>query len=135
MYAGRTEPTYPIGGSGLTRGELITLRRVFLFVEGAVDKLVFQELFGDRLRDAGVEVMAMHGTSKMQAIIESDLLFESYRQPIAVIVDNIVQDELPPATTSLSLNGSAEGAASRTRSSARLRSSSRTPITPAAGLS
>jgi hypothetical protein len=82
---------------GLTRGELLTLRRVFAFVEGAVDRLVFEELFGRRLRDAGVELMAMHGTSKMQAIIESDLLFKYYRQKMAVIVDNIVADQLPNA--------------------------------------
>jgi hypothetical protein len=81
---------------GLSRGELITLQRLFLFVEGAVDKMVLRELFPDQLRAAGIQVMAMHGTSRMQAIIESDLLFDSYSQPVAVIVDNIVQGELPP---------------------------------------
>lgn len=85
------------GELGIDRGELITLSRVFLFVEGAVDKVVFEEVFGDRLRDAGIEVLAMHGTKKMQAVIESDLLFTKYRQRIAVIVDNIVQEQLPRA--------------------------------------
>ena len=80
---------------GISRGELMTLKRSFVFVEGLVDRLVFETLFGERLHAAGVQLIAMHGTSKMQAVIESDLLFEHFDQRIAVIVDNIVEARLP----------------------------------------
>jgi hypothetical protein len=83
---------------GWDRGELLTLRNVFAFVEGPVDKIVFDTLFGGRLRAAGVELIPLHGTKKMAAVLEADVLFDLMRQRIAVVVDNVVQSRLRDET-------------------------------------
>jgi hypothetical protein len=82
---------------GLDRGELITGRRVFAYVEGEVDRLVFQTLFADRLRDAGVQLVPLHGLRNAPGIVEADILFRLAKQRIAVIVDNVVREKLPPS--------------------------------------
>lgn len=83
------------GELGFDRGELLTLRRVIAFVEGEVDRLVLIGLFRQRLRESGIELVPIHGTRKMAAIVDADLLFNLMRQRIAVVVDNIVQSRLP----------------------------------------
>jgi hypothetical protein len=94
---------------GYDRGELLTIRRVFAFVEGEVDRLVYQELFGEQLRRAGIELIPMHGTKKMAAIIEADLLFDLTRQRVAVVVDNIVEQTLPNPYDEKALRAAARG--------------------------
>jgi hypothetical protein len=80
---------------GLDRGELLTRYRVIAFVEGYVDQVVFETLFGERLRRVGVKVVPMHGTTRMAAIPEADVLFEELRQRIVVVVDGVVRERMP----------------------------------------
>jgi hypothetical protein len=84
------------GDLGFDRGELLTLSRVIAFVEGTVDAVVLCTLFGDRLRAAGVELVPMHGTTRMAAILEVDLLFDKLRQKVAVVLDNLVDGRIDP---------------------------------------
>jgi hypothetical protein len=73
-----------------------------------VDRLVVLELFGEQLRAAGVELIPMHGTKKMAAIIEADLLFDLVRQHIAVVVDNVVEEQLPHVDDEAALRAATE---------------------------
>ena len=46
---------------GITKGDLLLITRLVLFVEGIHDVIIFSEFFGDGLRDAGIRVFPVHG--------------------------------------------------------------------------
>jgi hypothetical protein len=84
----------PARDLGLTRGELLTLIRCLLVVEGLTDQAVLETLFGEQLRRAGVQVVPIHGhyrTSK--AVIDvGSLLLRFTDATIAVWLDAVPGD-------------------------------------------
>lgn len=74
---------------GFDRGELLTLVNLWLVVEGLTEKEVFEILFAAELRAAGIEVVPLHGTSKWQAVLDSDALWRFTTAKVAVLFDNI----------------------------------------------
>lgn len=74
---------------GLNRGEIAAYFRLFLFVEGEVDRLVLDTLYGDRLRAARVAVLRLHGSSGAGAVVDSEMLLRFFDQPIALLLDNL----------------------------------------------
>jgi hypothetical protein len=99
---------------GLDRGELMTTRRVFAFVEGEVDRIVFAGLFGDRLRAAGIQLVPMHGVRNAPGVVEGDILFGLLNQRIAAIVDDVVLGGLPHADERAKLKKLKDGKKNRT---------------------
>jgi hypothetical protein len=105
---------------GLTRGELLTLVRCLLVVEGLTDQAVLETLFGDQLRRAGVQVVPIHGHYRTStAVIDiGSLLLHFTDAAIAVWLDAVPQDfvgkltENPDSAGELRLNAPTQEAAS-----------------------
>lgn len=74
---------------GFDRGELLTLVNLWLVVEGLTEQRVLDTLFPGELRAAGIEVVPLHGTSKWQAVLESDALWRFTTANVALLFDNI----------------------------------------------
>ena len=73
---------------GFNRGELLALVKVFLWVEGPMDKVVFESLFPAELRNNGIAISVLGGHSRASALLDSPLL--SYTEAkVAVWLDNI----------------------------------------------
>jgi hypothetical protein len=85
---------------GLTRGELLGLCQLILFVEGIHDELVLGRLFGPELRAAGVVVLPMHGTDNLLMLPNLTLVQDYLDCPVAVLADNarqrVLEAKRPP---------------------------------------
>jgi len=67
---------------GLTPADVLSSRRGFLLVEGIHDEVVLRELLGDEIASLGVEILPLHGGTKLPGSIESQMLFD-YTEAIA----------------------------------------------------
>lgn len=72
---------------GLTRGELLGLRRLVLLVEGLHDEVVLNYWFGPQLRAAGVLVLPIWGTDNTPGLAQLRLVAEFLDVPVALILD------------------------------------------------
>jgi energy-coupling factor transporter ATP-binding protein EcfA2 len=59
---------------GLSKGELLLLIRLALFVEGQHDELILHEWFGEALRDAGIRVFPVHGVDNLHGLATSEVI-------------------------------------------------------------
>ncbi len=59
---------------GFNRGELLTLTNVILWVEGEDDKALLENLFRDEFWANGIRVLAMHGRSRSQGLLNMTLV-------------------------------------------------------------
>ena len=59
---------------GLTKGELLLMTRLALFVEGPHDQIILDEWFGQDLRVAGVRVLPVHGALQLPGLAESEII-------------------------------------------------------------
>ncbi len=78
---------------GYDRGELLAGIAVVLYVEGAVDRVVLQELLGDELRLGRIAVSAFGGTYNLTEVLADPLLAYTTAR-IAVLVDNLPKREI-----------------------------------------
>lgn len=74
---------------GYDRGELVGLIDVWLVVEGETDQAVLETLYRHELSGSGIEVVPLRGTSRWQALLESDALWRFTTAPVAVMFDGI----------------------------------------------
>jgi hypothetical protein len=58
---------------GISRGELLLMTRLALFVEGPHDQIILDEWFGDVLRGAGIRVFPVHGVDNLPGLAESEI--------------------------------------------------------------
>jgi hypothetical protein len=77
---------------GLDRGELLTMVRVLLWVEGRHDEAVLEGLFADRLRAAGIAVIPIHGFSRSSGILDAETLLRYTEAKPAVWLDRVPED-------------------------------------------
>jgi len=54
---------------GITKGDLLLMTRLAVFVEGPHDVIVLDEWFGNELRDAGIRVFPAHGGDNFQELV------------------------------------------------------------------
>jgi hypothetical protein len=59
---------------GLTKGELLLLTRLALFVEGAHDEIILDDWFGNELRAASIRVFPVRGADNMPMLIDSEIV-------------------------------------------------------------
>lgn len=59
---------------GLTRGELLLMTRLALFVEGLHDQIILTEWFTEELRAAGIRVFSVRGVDNVLALVESEIV-------------------------------------------------------------
>jgi Overcoming lysogenization defect protein-like, TOPRIM domain len=72
---------------GLTRGELLLLTRLALFVEGPHDRIILNEWLGDEMRATGIRVFPVHGVDNLLTLVESEIV-AALGMRIAVISDD-----------------------------------------------
>jgi AAA domain, putative AbiEii toxin, Type IV TA system/AAA ATPase domain len=58
---------------GLSKGELLLMARLALFVEGPHDQMILNEWFGDELRAAGIHIFPAGGADNLPGLITSEL--------------------------------------------------------------
>ena len=58
---------------GISRGELLLMTQLALFVEGPHDQIILDEWFGDVLRGAGIRVFPVHGVDNLPGLAESEV--------------------------------------------------------------
>ncbi len=71
---------------GLTSGELFMMSRLVLFVEGAHDVAILEELFGDLLRGSMVRLVPLRGAYNISLLATSDIVWQM-GIPIGVLTD------------------------------------------------
>jgi hypothetical protein len=54
---------------GITKGDLLLMSRLVVFVEGPHDVLILREWFGNELLDAGIRVFPAHGGDNFQELV------------------------------------------------------------------
>lgn len=54
---------------GITKGDLLLMTRLALFVEGPHDVIILTEWFGSELRDAGIRVFPAHGGDNFEELV------------------------------------------------------------------
>lgn len=59
---------------GISRGELLLMTRLALFVEGPHDQIILDEWFGDVLRGAGIRVFPVHGVDNLPGLAGSEII-------------------------------------------------------------
>lgn len=59
---------------GLTRGELLLMTRLALFVEGAHDQIILTEWFAGELAAAGIRVFSLRGVDNLLMLVESEII-------------------------------------------------------------
>jgi len=74
---------------GILKSDVLANVRLFLLVEGEHEKVVFDVLFGSRLRALGVRIIAMRGGAAVSGIIDSQFLFTCTDATIMVLLDNV----------------------------------------------
>lgn len=79
---------------GLRPSDLLSHINTFLLVEGEHEKIVFEELFSDELRAAGVELLAARGGSNMRDVFESQFLFNLTDAHVVCLLDNTSADHV-----------------------------------------
>lgn len=79
---------------GLQPSDLLRWPRVFLLVEGAHDEALLDELVGDRLRAARVQILPLRGATKLPATIDSRVLFDFTDAHVVALVDNQDREQL-----------------------------------------
>ncbi len=73
---------------GLTRGELLAFVRYVLVVEGIVDRLVLETLYGDLLGEAGVLLLPLHGINEVNSLAELTIIGELLDVGVGVLADH-----------------------------------------------
>lgn len=75
------------GYLGLSKGELLLMTRLALFVEGPHDRILLEEWFGDELRGAGIRVLPVHGVDNLPGLADSEIT-AALGIPIATLSDD-----------------------------------------------
>jgi hypothetical protein len=78
---------------GYDRGELFAGIAAVLYVEGRLDRVVIESLFGEQLRSARIVVSAFGGTYNITEVVH-DPLAAYTTAPAAVLVDNARRDKI-----------------------------------------
>ena len=55
-------------GLGITKGDLLLMTRLGVFVEGPHDVIILSEWFGDELRESGIRIFPAHGADNFEEI-------------------------------------------------------------------
>ena len=79
---------------GFDRGEMLAQWNAFLFVEGAGDVAVFENLFAERLTSARILISAVHGHRHHAGLLEMQLLLRGTATPIAALLDGVSEADI-----------------------------------------
>jgi energy-coupling factor transporter ATP-binding protein EcfA2 len=73
---------------GLDPSDLLQLCRGILLVEGSHDVAVMDGLFGDILRNSGIQIFPMRGAKGLKEVVDAQLLFDFTDVPLTIMLDN-----------------------------------------------
>ena len=89
---------------GLDRGELLSFVRYVLIVEGIVDRIVLETLYGNLLDAAGILLLPLHGIDEVNSLAELTIVGELLDVGVGVLADHarakhLEADRLPKDAT------------------------------------
>lgn len=76
----------------LAPGDLLSLSRLSVVVEGIHDEWVFKNLLRDELDGASAGILPMHGATRLRALPEARLLIDGTDAKILVVLDELDHD-------------------------------------------
>lgn len=82
---------------GLNPSDLLRWTKVFLLVEGHHERIIFEEVFLPRLRNARVEIIPLEGAKNLSKTVDSYALFEFTRAHVVGLVDNLQHQTIQDA--------------------------------------
>ena len=74
---------------GLTRADLLALRRVFVIVEGEHDKIVLETLFRSELERAFAQIFVLRGAKQAIAAAHAEWLLTATDAPLLIVLDKL----------------------------------------------
>lgn len=80
---------------GITKGELLLMTRLAVFVEGPHDEIILDEWFGDDFRASGIRIFPVHGVDNMPGLADSEII-SALGVRIAAISDATTVDRSSP---------------------------------------
>jgi ABC-type transport system involved in cytochrome c biogenesis ATPase subunit len=109
----RLEAERSAGQLGLSVGDLLSLMRLAVVVEGLHDEMVFTWLLRGPLDRALATILPLHGARHAASLADARLLFDGTDAQILVVLDNLEHhevDEVWMRTTALAADGDLDGA-------------------------
>lgn len=74
---------------GLTKADLLALRRVFVLVEGEHDRVVLRSLFKEELEQAFAEILVLRGASRAITAAHAEWLLDATDAPLLLVFDKL----------------------------------------------
>lgn len=98
---------------GLVPSDLLRWPRVILLVEGEHDAVLLEAFLGQRLRQARVKVVPLHGGAKLAQTVDSRVLFDHTDAHVVALLDNLRAERLSDVwrrATELAVRGDVDSA-------------------------
>jgi hypothetical protein len=89
------------GRLGMSIGDLWSLTKVAVIVEGLHDECVFSALIGEQLDSAPAGIFPIHGGARLRSLAEARLLFDGTDAQILVVLNDLVHAEITPIWRSI----------------------------------
>lgn len=109
----RLEAERSAGQLGLSVGDLLSLMRLAVVVEGLHDEMVFTWLLREPLDSALATILPLHGGRHAPSLADARLLFDGTDAQVLLVLDNLNHQqvhEIWTRTTTLAATGDLEGA-------------------------
>lgn len=74
---------------GLTKSDMLALRRVFVFVEGQHDKILLEGFFPYELRAAFAQILVLRGAKQAITAAYAECLLDASDAPFLIVLDKI----------------------------------------------
>lgn len=92
--AGGVDSEHNASELGMTMGDLSTMAKLAIVVEGLHDEWVFSSLLREDIDSVPAGVFPMHGAKRLQSLADARILLEGRDAPVLVILDNLSTDRI-----------------------------------------
>jgi ABC-type multidrug transport system ATPase subunit len=89
MFPYSRELLNELGKWGISAVDLLELIRTFLFVEGEHEKIVIEHYYEDFIKEFGIKIIPVRGSTALKKISEWSLFLETTDCPIIAVMDNL----------------------------------------------
>lgn len=100
---------------GARRSDVASLRRVFVLVEGEVDRVVLEGLFGDELKALRASIVPMFGTDALHTAVTPHGLLGQTDASVVILLDHVDHERMEEVRRELERRISEAGSASARR--------------------
>jgi energy-coupling factor transporter ATP-binding protein EcfA2 len=100
---------------GARRSDVASLRRVFVLVEGEVDRAVLEGLFGDELKALRASIVPMFGTDALHTAVTPHGLLGQTDASVVILLDHVDHERMDEVRRELERRVAVDGSASARR--------------------